>query len=1021
MQHQTAPNVEEIFLAALEIEEPAARSSYLDKVCGDAELRRHVERLLALDARASGFLASPAPTPTITVGSSRLSEGPGTVIGPYKLMEQIGEGGMGVVYVAEQHQPVRRKVALKIIKPGMDTKQVIARFEAERQALAMMDHPNIAKVHDGGATESGRPYFVMELVRGLPITEYCDGEQLSIRERLELFVQVCRAVQHAHQKGIIHRDLKPSNVLITLHDGVPVPKIIDFGVAKATGQALTEKTIYTAFTQLVGTPLYMSPEQVELSGLDVDTRSDIYSLGVLLYELLTGSTPFDAETLRKAAFDELRRIIREQEPPKPSTRLSSLGATRTTVSANRKADPRHLDRAVRGELDWIVMKALEKDRRRRYETANDFASDVMNYLTDQPVEACPPSAWYRFRKFASRNRRVVATTALIMISGLITGCVLLAVQLQHVSRVRELSQDVRQALAGARTAIEARNLTLADQRVAAAQGRLGGDRATVSELAAEVDAVQREIGARESDESRFQQLLAWTSEVLDRSLGGIHGRGQHSAKEALELFGVLTDHDWLLRLENSYLSAEQKRQVRETAYVTLVSLADNRVRWGEDLKSVERSMDLLRRAEAFHSPTRAFYFVRSECHRRLKNTSAADEDLKRFKAAEAKTAWDYFLPGHTAGWKGDLDEAIRSYRAALALQPSHYNSLFFLALRFNTDKVNRRPEAIQLFTGCIALRPDDCLAYRNRGACYFELGQLDEAISDFREVLRLCPDMAGDHSNLGVALQGQGKLDEAIAAHREAIRLQPDYAGAHLNLGAALQKRGKLDEAIACYHEAIRLQPDYGCAYNNLGEVLQKQGKLDEAIACHKQAIRLGPANHADHHINLSKALAANGASDEAVACLNEALRLNPDDARDQNDIAWFLANCPDPKVRDPARAVELARKAVDMAPRAGRHRYTLGFALYRNGDWEAAIEALEKAEALGPIGALPSNGFFLAMARWQLGQTDEARAWYDKAAAWMENKAPNIPDLVDLVRFRAEAAALLGVADLPADVFAWP
>ena len=273
----------------------------------------------------------------------------------------------------------------------------------------MMDHPNIAKVFDGGATDSGRPYFVMELVRGVPITEYCDRERLSIRERLELFVLVCRAVQHAHQKGIIHRDLKPSNILVTLHDGVPVPKVIDFGVAKATGQSLTEKTVYTAFAQLVGTPLYMSPEQVELSGLDIDTRSDIYALGVLLYELLTGTTPFDPEALRQAAFDEMRRIIREDEPPTPSTRLSTPRRdARRRPRRSGPSDPRHLDRSVRGELDWIAMKALEKDRTRRYETANDFAADVMRYLTDEPVEACPPSAGYRLRKFARRNRGPVA-------------------------------------------------------------------------------------------------------------------------------------------------------------------------------------------------------------------------------------------------------------------------------------------------------------------------------------------------------------------------------------------------------------------------------------------------------------------------------------------------------------------------------------------------------------------------------------------------------------------------------------
>ena len=287
---------------------------------------------------------------------------------------------MGVVYMAEQTQPVRRKVALKVIKPGMDTRQVIARFEAERQALALMDHPNIARILDAGATESGRPYFVMELVRGIPITEYCDRNRLSIADRLDLFVLVCQAVQHAHQKGIIHRDLKPSNVLITLHDGTPVPKVIDFGIAKATGQqSLTDKTLYTGFAELIGTPMYLSPEQAELSGIDVDTRSDIYSLGVLLYELLTGTTPFDQDTLRRAALDEVRRIIREQEPPPPSTRLSSLGETQTTVSTNRQADPLKLNHLLRGELDWITMKALEKDRRRRYETAGAFAADIARY------------------------------------------------------------------------------------------------------------------------------------------------------------------------------------------------------------------------------------------------------------------------------------------------------------------------------------------------------------------------------------------------------------------------------------------------------------------------------------------------------------------------------------------------------------------------------------------------------------------------------------------------------------------
>ena len=366
------------------------------------------------------FLEQPVPPPSVTWDAPGPLEAPGTIIGPYKLMEQIGEGGFGLVFVAEQQQPVRRKVALKVIKPGMDSRQVIARFEAERQALALMDHPNIARVLDAGTTESGRPYFVMELVRGIPITDYCDRNQLTPRERLELFVDVCHAIQHAHQKGIIHRDVKPSNVLVTSHDGKPVAKVIDFGVAKAIHQHLTERTIYTQFAQMIGTPLYMSPEQAEMSGLDVDTRSDIYSLGVLLYELLTGSTPLERKQMAQAAYDEMRRLIREEEPPRPSQRLSTL-ETLPSVAASRKTEPAKLSRMMKGELDWVVMKALEKDRTRRYETANALARDLQRYLADEVVEARPASSGYRLRKFARKNRAALATTAtigLLLIAGI---------------------------------------------------------------------------------------------------------------------------------------------------------------------------------------------------------------------------------------------------------------------------------------------------------------------------------------------------------------------------------------------------------------------------------------------------------------------------------------------------------------------------------------------------------------------------------------------------------------------------
>src|SRR5438105_14016141 len=384
-----------------------------EAAAGDAELQRLVEHLLQVHREAGSFLAQPAVANGATIDQPA-TERPGTVLGPYKLLQELGEGGMGVVWMAEQTQPVQRKVALKVIKAGMDSRQVIARFEAERQALALMDHVNIARVFDAGATQAGRPYFVMELVHGVPITKYCDDNHLTPRQRLELFVPVCQAIQHAHQKGIIHRDVKPSNVMITLYDGKPVPKVIDFGVAKATEQRLTERTLFTQYGTMVGTLEYMSPEQAEMSALGVDTRSDIYSLGVLLYELLTGSTPLSHKRVREAAYGEVLRMIKEEEPPRPSTRLSDSGEALASISAQRHMEPTKLTKLVRGELDWIVMKTLEKDRNRRYETANDLAADVQHYLHDEPVQACPPSALYRFRKFARRHKGALGTAALVL-------------------------------------------------------------------------------------------------------------------------------------------------------------------------------------------------------------------------------------------------------------------------------------------------------------------------------------------------------------------------------------------------------------------------------------------------------------------------------------------------------------------------------------------------------------------------------------------------------------------------------
>jgi WD40 repeat protein/serine/threonine protein kinase len=454
----TVLHEEEIFQVARQINRPDVRQLYLEQVCGENDkLRARLDALLWVHDEENSFLAVPAVGPEGTGeyalegsanGERAVRETAGDSVGPYKLLEEIGEGGMGVVFMAEQRQPIRRCVALKLVKPGMDTRQVIARFEAERQALALMDHPHIAHVLDAGTTPSGRPYFVMELVRGLAITDFCDQARLSNRQRLELFLQVCSAVQHAHTKGIIHRDLKPSNVLVTLHDGTPVPKVIDFGVAKALYHRLTDKTLVTGFAHLVGTPLYMAPEQAGLSGLDADIRADVYALGVLLYELLTGTTPFDRERLRTATREEALRIIQEEEPPRPSQRVSTLAADRAaTVAESRQSDPRALSTSFRGELDWVVMKALEKDRNRRYETASAFAQDVQRYLQDEPIEARPPSPAYRFRKCFLRNKLVIlagtaVATALLLGTALSTWQAILATWATHDADVAREAADV---------------------------------------------------------------------------------------------------------------------------------------------------------------------------------------------------------------------------------------------------------------------------------------------------------------------------------------------------------------------------------------------------------------------------------------------------------------------------------------------------------------------------------------------------------------------------------------------------
>ena len=520
-----------IFTAALDQQDPAERTAFLDSACGsNTTLRREIDELLQAHEQAGDFLDQPLIEDTVvdrlraeaaeavSSNSHRTTRDPlvGVQLGRYKLLERIGEGGMGVVYMAEQREPVRRKVALKILRPGLDSEQVIARFEAERQALAMLDHVGIAKVFDAGTTETHRPYFVMELVHGLPITHYCDESRLCPRERAELFMAVCHAVHHAHQKGIIHRDLKPSNILVASYDGRPVPKIIDFGVAKATNQPLTQRTLFTNFGALIGTLEYMAPEQAHMNALGVDTRSDIYSLGVLLYELLTGTTPLESTRLQQAAFDEVLRLIGEEEPPMPSTRLSSFGEQLQSVSQQRGTEPCRLVKLVSGELDWIAMKCLEKDRARRYETAHGLALDVGRYLNDEAVLASPPSKRYRLTKFVRRHKTWLSAAASVVLA-LAVGLGAATAGFVQATNDRNRAQDASAAEAEQRRAAEEaravaeKNEKIAKKEAAKAQainsvfyGMLQASSARAAERSAA--AKDAAVSAKPDEQSLMEQI-----------------------------------------------------------------------------------------------------------------------------------------------------------------------------------------------------------------------------------------------------------------------------------------------------------------------------------------------------------------------------------------------------------------------------------------------------------------------------------------------------------------------------------
>ena len=908
-----SPGLKTIFTEALVRQGGPERAAYLDEACrGDAELRARVGALLRDHEQIGRFLG----TATGTTGSSAEAAGPGpggpqpgdparaeapstcgapvgagaevsgTVIGPYRLLQPIGEGGMGTVYMAEQRHPVRRAVALKLIKAGMDGRHVLARFGAERQALALMDHPNIAKVFDAGTTDDGRPYFVMELVKGVPITRFCDERRLTLRERLELAIPVCQAVQHAHQKGIIHRDIKPSNVLIALYDGKPVPKVIDFGVAKATGPRLTDQTLYTEFGTVVGTLEYMSPEQAELNQLDIDTRSDIYSLGVLLYELLTGSTPLGQKRVKEVMFLEVLRVIREEESPRPSTRLSTTEEL-PSIAACRQVEPRKLSGLMRGELDWIVMKALEKDRNRRYETANGLAADLRHYLDDQPVQACPPSAWYRFHKFARRNKSALATTFLLGLALLVA--------------VGGIAGSIAWAMR---------------------------ERAAVAQQAA------RDTAARQGTlEGRISQALDETQSWYDRD-------------KLPEALATVKWVDALLASDNNVRNEIRQRADRWRAELTIL------VRL-EELGLLPQNDHQIRKTDTAYS--KIFFDMGINI-----DEMPVEEAGRRIRAcltwkhlAESLDRWAGIR--HQIYW---FDNPNMTTSGGIAKIPPER---FF-------DKKTR------LLRIARAADSDDL---RSRARLAVEEWDLAAAeyLAGLPEVSRLPSSTLRQLSTVIYYGEGDSRRN----------------GGVRLLLDAQIQRPGDFGLNAGCANYFLRMQPPNWVEAAHYWSIAIAIRPEDARI----QGLLISAC------VNMKK-------FDEAIAHASKALALAPNNAEFNNVLAWLFATCPNSKLRDPRRAVELAKKGVSLAPEEASYWNTLGVAEHRQGDWKAAIEALTKSEELASRTFLGYDAFFLAMAHWHLGDKPRARGWYDKAVQWMEK---NQPKNEELNRFRAEAAALLEVS----------
>src|SRR5665213_2914630 len=864
---------QDIFSDALELTDPAARRRYIAKACGkDAALYERIIALIKSHEEAGDFIRTPAQA-AVTLDPVRCTEQPGTIIDRYNLLQQIGEGGFGTVWMAEQTHPVSRRVALKVIKLGMDTREVIARFEAERQALAMMDHPNIAKVLDAGTTDAGRPYFVMELVKGIPITQFCDERQLSLKDRLALFADVCSAINHAHQKGIIHRDIKPSNVMVTLHGDKPVVKVIDFGVAKATQGKLTNKTLFTRYEQFIGTPVYMSPEQAALSGLDIDTRSDIYALGILLYELLTGKPPFDSKSLAAAGYEEMRRIIREVEPPRPSTRLSTIaGDERTQVAKARRLAPEKLSRLVEADLDWIVMKAIDKDRSRRYETANGLALDIQRFLSDEPVSATPPSAGYQLRKFARRNKtalRVAAAIAamLLVATGVSSWQAVRATRAEH-----KLAQTLRQVAAERDAKEQARKdaqtiSTFLTDVFQSPDPKRDGRTITVAEL---LDKAAKKLETDLADQPQRRTKLQGTLGHTYRALG--------LSRQAIPL------QEQVLEFSRKTLGPEHP----ETLWAML-DLANSYFDAGhrdEALKMQEELLPLCRKVfgPSHHDTIMAMNNLANSYHgagRRGESLKMREEVLRLRRKVLGPEHPDTIMAMNNLATSyadaGRRDEAPKLREQVLNLSrevngpdpPDTVAAMNNLALSY--FDAGRRDEALKIREQVLKLsrkvlgpeHPDTLSAILNLSISYFAAGRRDEALKMREDVLSLRrkvngpehPDTLTTMGNLAISYFAAGRRDEALKIREQVLTLSrkvlgpehPDTLGAMGNLALSYASVGRWDVAIKVQEEVLSLRrktlgpehPGTLAAMNDLAISYFAAGRRDETLKIREQLLSL--------------------------------------------------------------------------------------------------------------------------------------------------------------------------------------